>query len=277
MDLSPHIKSNLGWIKVLLNPKVPYGSPIEERPIDYRYTGQETLRILAESGLPVLSSTPFMFDYVEVFAPYLSSHDNPDLFFSGFIDLMIREWALWFGRKTFSDNFGGRAAWQKTAEEILKQKAREDGLELFSQRGRRMEPWIPEAKWIVDSTVFQLRAIWDVMLVFMSEQVLGFRLNAKKLDGRRRELQRKASSRSLTVIQEHLVEIFLSMTGDIGWVKNYRDAELHRIGRRFLGALEHEKTAEYLWDAWSRVIEEHNRAREGLVGVVGTLIGTGVP
>jgi len=276
MDLSPRIRSKLGWIKVLLNPKVPYGSPVEEQPIDYTYIDQGVLHILAELGLPVRSPTPFMFDYAEVLGPSLPSHAKPDRFFNALVDLMIREWELWFGRKTFIDNFGHRASWQKTAEETFKQMARERGFQIYSQRDRRQEFWVLEAKWIIDSLVFKLRAIWDVMLAFVSEHVLGFQLQNKTLEEKRAELRRKADGESLTQVQQRLVEIFLAMTGDIDRLRAYRDAELHRIGRRFLGALEHEKTAEYVWDAWEMARKEHNRAREGLIVVLGVVLGEAI-
>lgn len=269
--MSSYVRTQLGFVRDILNPDALWGSPVEKQPIDYSYADKDMLCILAESGLPVLSPTPFMFDYVQVLGPCLPSHAKPDRFFNAVLDMMLREWSLWFGRKAFMDTFGGVASWQETADEILKRKAREDGVEIL--RGRSMALWVPAAKWFVDSTIFRLRAIWDVMLVFMSEHVLGFQLHSKTLEKKRAELGRKASSKSLTKVQRCLVDIFLNMTGDIDWLKDYRDAELHRIGRRFLGALEHEKTSEYVWDAWTRAIEEHNRAREGLVVVLGTVVG----
>lgn len=273
MRLAAHVEANLGWVRVLLNPKVPYGSPIAEESVDYCYIGTEILGILEELGLPVKSLTPFMFDYVQVLGPCLPQHADPDRFFNALVDLLFREWQIWFGRKTFLDSFGRRAWWQKTAEEYLERRIEADGLEVFSQKGRRMEPWVPEAKWVIDSIVFRPRAVWDLLLIFISEDVLGFEPNAKTLEKQRRELLRKAARTSLTEVQQRLVEVFCDMTGNLEWLKNYRDIELHRIGHRFLGALEHQRTEEYVWDIWGHVKEEHNRAREGLMAVLGTAGG----
>jgi len=132
------------------------------------------------------------------------------------------------------------------------------------------------AKWFTDDCVFRIRAQWDKLLRFLATNYFGVQLNRKELQARIREFTRKAKGKFHSEEQEGFVNLFMEslseLLPDTHPLRQYRDAELHLTGKRAIGAFEHEKTNETVYDYWRMVVEEHNKVREALMIVFAVIL-----
>ena len=282
-NLSPALQTKLLSTRIILAGHLLVNDVPISSAIEYSKLTAEDLDFLEASRLHPREAIPLSFEYV-LLEPHLPTSVDKERFFSNLSDILYNEWAINQGRRYFV-GFGFEERTRQFAEDRKLFMAALEQLgerisDCFYTDPAKQEYWVMRAKWFTDDCVFRIRAQWDKLLRFLATNYFGIQLNTMKLRARIKEFTRKTEDNVHSEEQERFVNLFMESLSELlpdrHPLRQYRDAELHLTGKRAIGAFEHEKTKETVYDYWRMVVEEHNKVREALMIVFAVILSGAV-
>lgn len=245
---------------------VPFG-------ISYNELGESIQEQLEEREIPVREERPFLFRY-EILGKYLPRQVRVNEFYNAFVELMFNEWRINYGRKLFVgfgfDDWGKhmptptqRRQMFQSVENNGKYVPLETGLNLRTSRGL----------WFASECIIRICAQWDKLIDNLVFDAYFSENPTKRFSSTIDKLEAFEDHQHLqTTHQKSCLRALVKLARLTEGLRSWRDHDMHQFSETVFGVLEKTGTSHSLGTLWDTVVEEHNRAREAIMAVIGMVV-----
>lgn len=241
--------------------------------ISYNELGESIREQLQEREIPIMGDRPLLFQY-EIFGKYLPRRVRINDFYNAFVELMLNEWRINYGRKLFVGfgfgDWGKRMPTLAQRRQIFQSVGGSDkfvpietGLNLRTARGL----------WFASECIIRICAQWDKLIDNLVFGAYFSENPTKRFNSTINKLETFEDHQHLqTAHQKDCLRVLVRLARLAEGLRNWRDHDLHQFSETVFGVLEKTGTDHSLGSLWDTVVEEHNRVREATMAMVGMIV-----